>query len=116
MPSNFGALLNGPAYSLLGTAITITPLVGDAFSLTAIDKTSGVEVMSTQGSATVPSVRPAADVQMADVTAAGFTRRTIIKATFAMNGKTWRVDAALPKPTPAGEADGELRLILSEIA
>ncbi|KLK91420.1 hypothetical protein AA309_20205 [Microvirga vignae] len=113
---DYAALLHGPAYTLYGRPATITPVNGAPVPISAIDRTSGVELMSDSEdrfSGGLGTVQPAALVRVADLDAAGLTRAGLNRAVLVLNGKTWRIDSAIPKPTTNGEADGELLLLLS---
>lgn len=115
---DFTAILHGPAYAIYGVPATVTLASGgDPIALTVYDKTSGLEVqLDNGGGLTVPTIRPAALATMASLSAAGLTRRNLLRATLAMNGKTWRIDQTMPKPVSTGEANGELIMLLSEVA
>ena len=108
---DFGALLYGPLYDVLGTSAVIRCLYSDAFEITVIDKTSGVEV--NEGGA-VKTIRPAAIIRMTDLTLQGLERADLEDAHIEINDKLWRVKATMPKPAPSGEAQGELYLFLIE--
>lgn len=107
---DFQALLLNPAYSAFGVPATLTVACGNpAVAVTVIDKTAGV--VFSEGP-DVQTVRPAADLRMSDLTAAGLTRADLDDGMIEFNGAAWTIKATLPKPTPNGESDGELRLIL----
>lgn len=78
--------------------------------LTVIDKTAGIEVLD----GAVLTVRPVAFVRMAELTANGLTRDDLNGASLTFNGKSWLVKLHQPHPSPAGEGNGEIKLILSE--
>lgn len=113
---NFAALLHGPAYLLYGVPALLTLSDSDEpVPLRVVDKTSGVEVPGAgDHDASVSTVLPAALVRMGELQAAGLSRARLSKARLAFNGKTYRIDTTVPRPTAAGEADGELLLLLSE--
>ncbi|PSJ55765.1 head-tail joining protein [Pseudaminobacter soli (ex Li et al. 2025)] len=103
------ALLYGPNYAVFGVPATLIIEDGPTLTLTVIDKTTGVEV---GGSVDVQTVLPAATVRATELASIDLADLEDAKLTF--NGKTWRVDSHLPKPSPKGEADGEIYLFLSE--
>lgn len=108
---DFGSLLYGPIYDVLGTTAVIRCVYSDAFEITAIDKTSGVEV--NEGGA-IKTIRPAAVIRVSDLTLQGLERIDLEDAHIEINDKIWRVKATMPKPSPNGEGDGELYLFLIE--
>ena len=106
-------LLYRPLYNIFGVEAVIRCLYGASFTLTVIDRTSGVEV--TEGSGIdVKTIRPAAVLRMRQLTELGLSREDLEDAALDLNGKLWRVKATMPKPAPTGEADGELYLFLME--
>lgn len=110
---SFDSVLFAPLHEIFGTQATITPVTSaSAATLTVIDRTSGIAVMLR--GAEVETVHPAAIVRAVALAEAGLTRADLRRASLVMNGTTYRIDATQPRPTPAGEADGELLLILVE--
>jgi hypothetical protein len=109
----FASMLYGASYLTMGTdAELILADYGKPVAIRAIDKTGGVTV--DEGKTGLSTIKPAAVVRMADLTAAGIKRNELRKASLSMNGKTFRIESTLPRPSPAGEADGELYLFLIE--
>lgn len=104
------SLLYGPVYSVLGVDATLTlnDTAATEISLTAIDKTAGVEV----GSVDVQTIVPAAIVRASEL--ASISLATLEDGTLLMNGRTWTIKSHMPKPSPGGEDDGEIYLILYE--
>lgn len=109
---DYNALLLNPTYLALGVCATITPKNGFVFEVTAIDRTAGVEV--NDQNVGMMTVRPAATVRMSDLNRVNLKREDLRNAKLVMNGKTWRVENTLPRPTPNGAGDGELFLYLIE--
>lgn len=109
---SFTALLYRPLYATLGVNVTFITVDGASLTVTALDKSSGVAVEGV--GMEVQTIRPAAVVMSADVAAAGLTAEDIDSATLTMNGKTWRVEACQPRPSPMGKDDGELYCFLTE--
>lgn len=102
-----------PIYRKIGVSADLT--IGDntdeqTFGLTVIDKTSGVEFA--MGDVSVTSVKPACAIRVKELTARGIELDQLRRARIAFNGNTWRVENKMLKPSPAGEALGEVYLIL----
>lgn len=112
---NFTSLLLDPLYTSFGVEATIWPAsYGTPVTVTVIDKTGGVEVASAS-MAEVSTIRPAAMVRAAEIASALIAREDLRRAELCMNGKKWRIESSLPRPTPNGESDGELMLLLIEV-
>lgn len=109
--TDYQAQLYDPVYAVLGVDATLTPDGGTAIGIVAIDKSAGVAL---PGDSEVETLVPAAVVRMAELAGNEVTAADTKGAALVMNGKNWTVDACRPKPSPNGEADGELYLILSE--
>lgn len=108
------ALISGSidvTYHTLGVAATIDGL---ASSFIVIDKTAGIDVAGPQSaSVRVPTLTPAAVIRRAELAAAGVTDLgTLVGKGITFNGGTWSILASKPKPSPTGEAGGEVFLIL----
>ena len=73
--------------------------------------TAGIEVGDHVG---VKSIQPAAVVLATSIAENGLTRGDLEGATLELAAKFWRVKATMPKPSPVGEAQGEIYLILEE--
>lgn len=96
--------------AVFGTPATFQPVHGAPFDITAIDRTSGVEVAdNTIG---ISTIRPAADVLFADLDALGITADDLDGAALTLNGTRWRVQGVMEKPTPFGAGDGMVTLLL----
>ena len=109
---NWQTTLIDPIYSIIGVEAVLTPSSNDVpVTVTVIDKTAGVEVADEP---MVSSIKPAADVRASDLASNGITREDLHEGTVTFNGATWNIVATLPRPTPGGEAQGEVRLILTE--
>lgn len=105
------SLLYGPVYSVIGVTATLTlnDTAATEISLTAIDKTSGVEI---GGNVEVQTIVPAAIVRASEL--ASISLATLEDGTLVMNSKTWTIKSHMLKPSPKGEGDGEVFLILYE--
>lgn len=108
---DYASLLYSPVYSVLGVeaVLTLPGTDGAEITLTALDKTAGVEV---GGSVEVQTILPAAVVRASELSSVDLT--DLEDSSLAMNGKTWRVKSYMLKPSPKGEGDGEVYLVLSE--
>lgn len=117
---DFDALLYDPAYAVFGedAVLTLADTAGTEINLTAIDKTAGIVVGANNRfnadrfNTEVDTIAPAAIVRAPDL--AGVQLADLAQATLALNGKTWTVVNHAARPSPKGEAAGEILLILSE--
>lgn len=98
--------LYDPAFTTLGTEARLAS--GSTF--TVIDRTAGVNVPD--GRTQVDTVRPACDVRAAELAASAITVSDLPEDQITFNGQTWRIKSYIPLPSPAGESDGLVRLIL----
>ena len=108
---DYGALLYGPVFDVLGVEATLTLDVTDAepVTLTVLDKTAGVEVGD---KFTVSTILPAAMVRVSELTTNGLAIASLRGVTITFNGKSWTIMRHEYRPSPKGEGDGELLLIL----
>jgi len=108
---DYQATLYGPIYATLGVPATITPgSTASPATVVALDKTAGMTVFG--GGVDVESIKPAAVVRVAELAAAGLTRADLVDASILINGSIWEIRSTQPRPSPNGERDGELLLIL----
>ena len=100
-----------PIYVALGVPIdfTLQDMVTQ-FQLIGLDKTSGVEVLADD--IDVSTVQPACIIRMSDLVNLGYSVSQLNRALVEFNGKSWQISHFHPKPSPNGEADGELYIIL----
>ena len=105
-------ILLGPVYTVLGVDTTYILTNMASIQLRTIDKTTGVEVA--EGSLDTQTVRPACVVRMKDLMDAGYVPEDLMDAVLSLNGVSWEVKSYFARPTPNGEADGELYLLLQE--
>lgn len=113
MNLDMGTLLYEPLYAMFGTDAVVRCTYGGAFAVRVIDLTSGVEVSEGSG-LDIKSIRPAAAVMVSELTSVGLARADLEDALIEINNKLWKVKATMPKPSPSGEASGELYLFLIE--
>ena len=108
---DYQATLYDPVYTVLGVPCVLTLADTRSFdTLTALDKTEGVDVGD---NVQVPTIKPVAAFRMVELRAAGIEAEDVQDATLTMNGFTWTVDNYKFAPSPGGENDGELYLILA---
>ena len=115
---DWASLLYDPVYDVIGETAVILPGVGGAaVTVTALDKTAGVVVDDGNPrtvDTTIQTLTPAIAVRMADLTAAGLTRADLEGGAIEINGAIWHIKSSKPRPSPKGEAGGELLLLLYE--
>jgi hypothetical protein len=64
------------------------------------------------GVAELETVRPVAAVMVSQLTGLGVMLTELDNSTITFNGNTWTVNAWRLKPSPNGESDGEVLLVL----
>ncbi|MEE9589901.1 MAG: hypothetical protein V3V97_17985 [Hyphomicrobiaceae bacterium] len=110
MTINFSEVMLSPIYAALGTTTSFVLADTSTIELTVIDKTSGIEIA--EGSIDIQTVKPAAVIRMVDLAALSKQPKDLMDAVLDLNGVSWAVKSYFPKPSPNGEADGELYLLL----
>lgn len=102
--------LYDPIYETLGVPGVLTLRDDRAFStITFMDKTTGVEIGTNEN----PVIEPAACVRRSELTALQIRPDDLKDATLLMNGFEWKVRRHALRPSPNGELQGELYLLLS---
>ena len=101
------------------SVLTLADTAGASVDLTALDKTAGLAIDGAQGgrkrfTAEIETVEPAAMVRQAELTEKGVALDELDGASLALNGKTWIVRNHGSRPSPNGEAEGEVVLFLTE--
>lgn len=107
---DYQSLLYDPVYGALGVGAVLhmgVPL-GDV-PLIAIDKTAGLTINQ---AVDVLTIAPAATVRAAELITAGVAFEDIDGKILTLNGKDWEVASIEKKPSPKGEDDGEILLLL----
>lgn len=101
------------SYTIYGVAVVLTldDTSGTTVDLTAIDETAGTEVLDRAGVATI---LPAAAVRAVELAEKNVALVDLSGASLALNGKTWGVVRHGYRPTPNGEGQGEILLVLDE--
>lgn len=77
------------------------------------DLTRGVEIPD-PAIPGVKTIKPVARMMRSDLVALDLCPNDLDGGLLVFNGKTWKISAWGPRPSPNGEADGELELILIE--
>lgn len=110
---DYASLLFDPIYSIQGVPAAITLASGTLLDgLTGLDKTSGVDVGG--GDVQIQTIVPAAIFRVRELREKGAVPADLPKASLIMNGFEWRVNSYRLKPSPKGEHDGEVLLLLSQ--
>lgn len=99
-----------PIYNTLGVPATLASAGGQSASVTAIDKTSGVSIPDSRTQ--IETVRPVARVRARELQSVGIIVSDLPEGQITLNGQTWRIKSYRPRPSPGGENDGEVDLIL----
>lgn len=113
MAIDFSALLYGPVHTAFAVDVTVTTDDGATLTLPALDKSVPFE--TADNGLTIETMRPACVVRVAELTALGTNADALINAELSMNGSQWRVEGVQPRPSPNGEADGEVWLTLLKV-
>lgn len=110
---DYTVVLLNPIYDALGVPASLTPNRAGAAAVpvTALDKTSTIEASEQFD---IHTVRPAATIRMRELTTAGVATGEIDGGTIAFSGRTWRIDSHRLKPSPDGEASGEVLMWLTD--
>jgi hypothetical protein len=120
---DWDALLFAPVSATFGVDVTFI-LADDPspfpLSLRVLDMTGGASTGLIGGTVNgrdmaMDTIRPAADVRAAALTANGVTVSDLLRSTLTMNGRDWIVKSFIPLPAPNGEGQGEYRLVLEEV-
>lgn len=98
--------------SAIASVATLTTGDGEVYSLTVMDKTSGVLVEEGSG---VQTIKPACDVRATELASKDIDRDTWNDSWITVNGKTRKVTHHEFRPSPVGEDHGEVRLFLTEV-
>lgn len=99
--------------------LTMPGTDGAVLEFTAIDITGGISVGGDFRNASagrfqseIGTLEPAASVRASDL--ADIDLEDLPEAELLINGTTWKVRGSAPKPSPNGEASGEVYLLLTE--
>lgn len=110
---DYQSALYDPLYNSLGVAAQLLLPTGETFELTVIDKTSGIEIGD---GVQVATLLPAAAVRMAELREKNVPLKRLDEqgVRISFNNFTWEVPSYRLRPSPKGENDGEVYLLLSE--
>jgi len=104
-----------PIYDVIGVEAQIVTAPGVPLeTVTVIDKTDGIDAALVGGDISVQSIVPAAAVRVRELAEKDIDLADLLDGAITFNGATWTIKSHRPKPTPGGEADGELYLILEK--
>lgn len=109
---SFQDLLYSPIYNsfLCSDATFRPPIGGTTKSLRVFDATTGIPIPDTRTQ--IETVRPVCFVRAAELTQKSIALADLPESLITFNGNTWRIKANRAIPSPSGEADGEIMLIL----
>lgn len=102
--------LYAPVYATWGVPAVLT-LAPGTFDIAAIDHSEGRAVGTP---VLVEITEPHARVLAGDVADLGLTPEQLDDGRILLNGKSWRITSHRPKPSPYGELDGEIFLLLEQ--
>ena len=107
---NWQASMYDPIYSVLGVSATVASAGGQSATVTAVDKTAGILIPDARTQ--IDTIRPVAYVRTRELESAGILVADLPEGSITLNGGTWRIKSYQPHPSPLGEADGQIILIL----
>lgn len=110
MSLDWQSQLLDPIYDVIGVSARITT-ASTVKDVTVLDKTAGV-ALAAADNIEIQSIKPAAIVRMSELSANGLSREALDGAQLALNGSSWTIKSTQPRPSPDGEAKGELYLFL----
>lgn len=104
-------------YGELGVVASV--VLGDTAAtevegLTVIDKTSGLAALIDNGTITVQTIRALAAIRMTELADNSIAREDLKGATITFNSADWIIHSTRPAPSPTGESQGELYLLLED--
>jgi hypothetical protein len=105
---NFSRVLYGPAYATFGV-IDKLDIAGNKRDIRARDLTSGFVV---PGSVDIETEMPMASVRSVDFEALGIPISLLDGSSLLLNDVLWNIASHRNMPSPNGDRDGEIYLIL----
>lgn len=110
---DYQSLLYDPIYNTVGVAaiLTLNDSAEPIDGLTVVDKTTGVDIGETVEAQVIV---PAAIIRAVELAAKSVTVEELPKAKIEFNEKAWLIVSYRLLPSPNGEADGEVFLLLEE--
>lgn len=100
-------LLYDPLYN---SALGSEAILNGSTTLTVVDRTEGVGI--TDARTQIETVRPVCFVRARELATRGIAVADLPEALISFNGNIWRVKAYRVIPSPYGESDGQVMLIL----
>jgi len=115
MALDYSTLVFAPLHTVFGVTaeLDVAGNTASPFSISVIDKTRGIET-SNAGNIGMFTVRPAVFLRAVDLAAINLLAEDLTGAALTVNALDWTVKAVEVKPTPGGEADGQVVLYLEE--
>lgn len=115
MALDYSTLVFGPLHTVFGVtaSLDVPGNTASPFSISAIDKTKGVEVENA-GNVGMFTVRPAVYLRAVDLADINLDPEDLTGAGLTLNSRSWTVKAVQVRPTPGGESDGQVVLYLGE--
>lgn len=111
MTNGFQGLLYNPIYnSFLCSDATLFSDAGTTASVRVFDATTGIPIPDARTQ--IETVRPVCFVRAAELASKNIELADLPESLITFNGNTWRIKANRAIPSPSGEADGEIMLIL----
>ncbi len=96
--------------SPIGVSATLASAGGQSATVTVVDKTLGVSIPDARTQ--IETIRPTTKVRARELETAGIAVSDLPEGSITFNGAIWRIKSYRPIPSPEGEADGEIELIL----
>lgn len=106
---DWNAKLYDPLFARFGTPAVLA-VGADSHAVTVIDQTAGIEIDA--GGLTGHTIKPVADVRMAELVGLGIDPTGLREATLTIGANAWTVKNTAPNPGPDGKGTGILQLIL----
>jgi hypothetical protein len=106
---DYQAILYAPIYTTIG----VPGVINGVEDFTVLDKTAGFEWKV--GAVEVQTITCGAVVRAKELASKGVALADLEGGTLDMSDSQWRIESYKLKPSPKGERDGEVVLILSEI-
>ncbi len=107
------ASMYDPIYNTLGVQATLASSGGQSATVTVIDKTSGIVIADARTQ--IDTILPVALVRARELENNAIAVSDLSEGEITFNGATWRIKSYRLTPSPLGEMDGEVRLILENV-
>jgi hypothetical protein len=109
MAMDYQSALYDPIYATIGEPGIINGVEG----FTVLDKTGGLEIKE-KGQVEVQTIACAAVVRSRELQELGVALTDLENGTLIMSAYEWRIESYRLRPSPKGQRDGEVLLLLSE--